>query len=44
MSGLEASFKAMSAVGTKRTCRAGLPMSVLEAKADFPIARPDFSV
>ena len=34
----------MFAIGTKRTNRAGLTMSVLEGKADFPVAHPDFSV
>jgi hypothetical protein len=32
----------MSPVGTNRTWQAGLTMSVLEGKADFPVARPDF--
>jgi hypothetical protein len=31
-------------IGTNRTNRAGLTMSVLEGKADFPVAHPDFSV
>ena len=30
--------------GTFRTSQAGLTMSVLEGKADFPGASPDFSV
>jgi hypothetical protein len=30
--------------GTKRTNGTGLTMSVLEGKADFPVAHPDFSV
>jgi hypothetical protein len=30
-------------LGTNRTNRAGLTMSVLEGKADFPVAHPDFS-
>jgi hypothetical protein len=34
----------MSESGTNRTNRAGLMMSVLEGKADFPVAHPDFSV
>jgi len=34
----------MSLVGTKRTNGTGLTMSVLEGKADFPVAHPDFSV
>ena len=33
-----------SAHGTNRTNRTGLTMSVLEGKADFPVASPDFSV
>jgi hypothetical protein len=33
-----------SAIGTNRTNRTGLTMSVLEGKADFPVASPDFSV
>ena len=33
-----------SVAGTNRTNRAGLTMSVLEGKADFPVAHPDFSV
>ena len=28
------------AIGTNRTNRAGLTMSVLEGKADFPVAHP----
>lgn len=31
-----------SAVGTSRTWPLGLTMSVLEGKANFPVARPDF--
>jgi hypothetical protein len=34
----------MSPFGTKRTNGTGLTMSVLEGKADFPVAHPDFSV
>jgi len=34
----------VSAVGTFRTWQAVLTMSVLEGKADFPVARRDFSV
>jgi hypothetical protein len=33
-----------SGFGTFRTCGAGLTMSVIEGKADLPVARPDFSV
>ena len=33
-----------SAIGTFRTCRSGLTMSVLKGKADLPIAYPDFSL
>jgi hypothetical protein len=35
---------ATSEFGTKRTSGTGLTMSVLEGKADFPVAHPDFSV
>jgi hypothetical protein len=31
-------------IGTKRTSGTGLTMSVLEGKADLPVARPDFSL
>jgi hypothetical protein len=41
---LAASSFRMSPVGTKRTSGTGLTMSVLEGKADLPVARPDFSV
>jgi hypothetical protein len=34
----------MTAIGTFRTYGAGLTMSVIEGKADLPVARPDFSV
>jgi hypothetical protein len=33
-----------SASGTFRTRQARLTMSAFEGKADFPVARPDFSV
>jgi len=33
-----------SPCGTERTSGTGLTMSVLEGKADLPVARPDFSV
>jgi hypothetical protein len=34
----------VSASGTFETCRWPLTKSVIEGKADFPIARPDFAV
>jgi len=35
---------AMSLIGTFETCRWHLTKSVIEGKADFPVARYDFSV
>jgi hypothetical protein len=43
MGGAGRRYWPMSGIGTNRTSRAGLTMSVLEGKADLPVARPDFS-
>ena len=39
-----AGFLTMSAIGTKRQFARCKAMSGIRSKADFPIARPDFSV
>jgi hypothetical protein len=41
---LDSAKGAMTACGTKRTSGTGLTMSVLEGKADLPVAYPDFSL